>query len=93
MRLNSYIEGYLMPKETKLIMEVWRRFLKSQSARRSQERFKQTGKRKTIPPEAFDRMIGGYDPRQKMKAGIKSSTCLRGGDDIFDAMHVKHTAE
>jgi tRNA uridine 5-carbamoylmethylation protein Kti12 len=51
-----------MPKETKLIMEVWRRFLKSQSARRSQERFKQTGKRKTIPPEAFDRMIGGYEP-------------------------------
>jgi predicted kinase len=37
-------------------------FLKRQSALRSQERFEQTGKRKTIPPQAFDRMVGGYEP-------------------------------
>lgn len=37
-------------------------FLKTTAAKRARERFEQTGRRKTIPPEAFDRMIGGYEP-------------------------------
>ena len=37
-------------------------FLKTTAAKRARERFEKTGRRKTIPPEAFDRMIGGYEP-------------------------------
>ena len=37
-------------------------FLKKTAASRAKERFAQTGRKKTIPPEAFDRMIGGYEP-------------------------------
>ena len=37
-------------------------FLKTSSAERARERFEKTGRRKTIPPEAFDRMVGGYQP-------------------------------
>ena len=37
-------------------------FLKGSAAKRAEERFEQTGRRKTIPPEAFDRMVGGYEP-------------------------------
>ena len=37
-------------------------FLKTSAATRAKERFAQTGRKKTIPPEAFDRMIGGYEP-------------------------------
>jgi hypothetical protein len=36
--------------------------LKDSSAKRAKERFETTGRRKTIPPEAFDRMVGGYQP-------------------------------
>jgi tRNA uridine 5-carbamoylmethylation protein Kti12 len=37
-------------------------FLKKSAAERAKERFAQTGRKKTIPPEAFDRMVGGYEP-------------------------------
>ena len=36
--------------------------LKQMAAERSKKRFEETGRKKTIPPEAFDRMIGGYEP-------------------------------
>lgn len=36
-------------------------FLKKSSAERSQREFEETGMKKTIPPAAFDRMIGGYE--------------------------------
>ena len=36
--------------------------LKTSAAKRAKERFDTTGRRKTIPPEAFDRMVGGYQP-------------------------------
>lgn len=36
-------------------------FLKKASAERSQKEFEETGMKKTIPPAAFDRMIGGYE--------------------------------
>ena len=36
--------------------------LKSMAAERAAKRFKETGRKKTIPPEAFDRMVGGYEP-------------------------------
>jgi hypothetical protein len=37
-------------------------FLKKSAGERAKERFAKTGRKKTIPPEAFDRMIGGYEP-------------------------------
>jgi len=36
--------------------------LKSIAAERATKRFEETGRKKTIPPEAFDRMVGGYEP-------------------------------
>lgn len=39
--------------------------LKSSAAKRAKERFETTGRRKTIPPEAFDRMVGGYQPPEE----------------------------
>jgi hypothetical protein len=37
-------------------------FLKSSAASRSAKRFEETGRRKTIPPEAFDRIVGSFEP-------------------------------
>tara|TARA_Y100001970_G_scaffold293478_1_gene440520 strand:+ start:2404 stop:3102 length:699 start_codon:yes stop_codon:yes gene_type:complete len=37
-------------------------FLKDSVAARAKKRFETTGRKKTIPPEAIDRMISGYEP-------------------------------
>jgi len=39
--------------------------LKDSAHKRSMKKFRDSGKMKTIPPEAFDRMIGGYEPPTK----------------------------
>jgi len=36
--------------------------LKKSAAKRAKERFDNSGRRKTIPPAAFDRMVAGYQP-------------------------------
>jgi len=36
-------------------------YLKGAAAKRAKERLAQTGRKKTIPPAAFDRMVGGYE--------------------------------
>lgn len=40
-------------------------FLKSTAVKRNESRKLATGRSKTIPPEAFDRMIGGYQPPEE----------------------------
>lgn len=40
-------------------------FLKKSALERNQKRIKNTGRSKTIPPEAFDRMIGSYQPPEE----------------------------
>ena len=40
-------------------------FLKKTAFDRNERRKMETGRSKTIPPEAFDRMIGGYQPPEE----------------------------